>query len=269
MSYPESALIPTAARLLFFDDFSQGPLDRAKWNVRVTGQVVNNEQQAYVDSAETLYTTADHEATGRALALHPRYRPGYLTAGGRRFDFISGRIDTQDRFQFTYGSASARLRLTAGSGLWPAFWAMGAGDWPANGEIDIMESVGEADWVSCAAHGPGYFGEAALVNKLFFRDGADATGWHVYCVDWAPDKLLFKVDGVVIYRVTRPMVEFFGPWVFNSPKYLILNFALGGVYPFKTNHIHTPYYGLAQETVETIRDDQARMLVDWVRVDEI
>src|SRR4051812_36958428 len=44
------------AATIFFDDFSQPSLDRTKWNVAITGEVVNNEQQAYVDSSATIYT---------------------------------------------------------------------------------------------------------------------------------------------------------------------------------------------------------------------
>jgi beta-glucanase (GH16 family) len=165
-----------------------------------------------------------------------------------------------------YGSAAARMMLPSGSGLWPAFWMLGYSNWPASGEIDIMEYVGEADWVSAALHGPGYFGEAGLVNKVYFAAKEDATAWHVYSVDWFPDKVIFKVDGVTIYRVTRPMADFFGPWVFNDNKYLILNFALGGTYPFKTNGVQNPYYGIPDQTVRMIKDNQGKVAVDWVRV---
>jgi len=156
--------------------------------------------------------------------------------------------------------------LPSGSGLWPAFWLIGSGKWPDTGEIDVMEYVGEPDWVSAALHGPGYCGETALVNKLFFPNDQDATAWHVYAVDWTPDKLIFKVDGVVIYRITRPMTDFFGPWVLDNNKYLILNFALGGTYPFKTNGIQSPYYGLPEPTVQKIKNNQIQLQVDWIRV---
>lgn len=266
---PDSLSGPAEQQLIFWDDFSLGQLDRSKWNVRTTGKVVNNEQQAYVDSGETIYIASTHDNAGienKVLVLHPRYRPGHTTPDDQRFDFISGRIDTREKFHFAYGSASARMKLPAGSGLWPAFWAMGSGKWPENGEIDVMEYVGETDWISCALHGPGYFGESALVNKLFFQDGKDATSWHIYTVDWAPDRIVFKVDGQVIYRVTRSMVDFFGPWVFDNKKYLILNLALGGVYPFKTNGIRSPYYGIPEGTVAKIKDDEVKVLIDWVRV---
>ncbi len=269
MILPDIAANLIKPRLIFYDDFSTGQLDRSKWNVRTTGKVVNNEQQAYVDSNETIYIASTHEAAGgenKVLVLHPRYRPGYKTPDGQSFDFISGRIDTREKFHFAFGSAAARIKLPAGPGLWPAFWALGSGKWPENGEIDVMEYVGETDWVSSALHGPGFSGESALVNKLFFQNGKDATSWHIYTVDWTPEKIVFKVDGVVVYRVTRPMVDFFGPWVFNDEKYLILNLALGGTYPFKTNGVRLPYYGIPEETVAKIKKDQVCVMIDWVRV---
>jgi beta-glucanase (GH16 family) len=255
--------------ILFFDDFSGTELDRSKWNVRITGNIYNDEQQAYVDSPETIYLVSEQEAPGAhdgALVLHPHYRPGFVSPQGDCFDFISGRIDTRDKFDFRYGSAAARVMLPSAAGVWPAFWLLGYGGWPQSGEIDVLEYVGESDWVSAAVHGPGYSGEAGFVNKLFFPGGGDATDWHVYAVDWTPDRMLFKVDDLTIFRVTRSMVDFFGPWVFDNNKYIILNFALGGTYPFKTNGIGDPYYGLPETTVERIRDDQVRMMVDWIQV---
>ena len=129
-----------------------------------------------------------------------------------------------------------------------------------------MEYVGETDWVNAAVHGPGYSGETPFVNRLYFTGKTDVTEWHVYTVDWTRDSMLFKVDGVLFYRVTRPMVEHFGRWAFDTPKYLILNFALGGAYPVKVNGIKTPYNGLPAATVDMIRQNQCKMLVDWVRV---
>ena len=44
-------------RTLFADEFDGTSLDRAKWNVMVTGCTVNNEQQAYIDSPDVLTVT--------------------------------------------------------------------------------------------------------------------------------------------------------------------------------------------------------------------
>lgn len=269
MSISESSHNQRNAKVLFFDDFRSEELDRSKWNVRITGKIYNNEQQAYIDSEETIYIAPKGQVPGASngtLVVHPRYRQDFVSPEGDHFDFISGRIDTRDKFDFQYGSAAARIMLPAGAGLWPAFWLLGYGAWPEMGEIDVLEYVGEPDWISGAVHGPGYFGEGGLVNKLFLPSDRDVTSWHVYSVEWTADQLIFKVDDVLFCRITRPMTDFFGPWVFDNKKFLILNFALGGTYPFKTNGIKTPYYGLPASTAQSIRDDKVKMLVDWVRV---
>src|SRR4051812_46680627 len=76
--------------IVFFDDFSGSSIDRTKWNIEVTNRgVVNNEQQAYVDSASTLYIAHGSEAQGAhdgALVINPVYHPGYVNAAGNKFD---------------------------------------------------------------------------------------------------------------------------------------------------------------------------------------
>ncbi|PAW95694.1 hypothetical protein CKK33_13175 [Mucilaginibacter sp. MD40] len=257
-----------ASRTIFFDDFAKGKLDRSKWTPVVTGMHVNDELQAYVDSGKVIsFTKGNAEgATNGALVLSPVYSPGFKTFDGQQFDFISGRINTKDKFDFTYGTASARIKMTAGDGLWPAWWMLGYGNWPDCGETDIMEFVGEADWASAAVHGPHYSGETPFVNRMYFSRENDVTHWHVYSVEWTPQSLLFKYDGVPMFRVNKAMAEHYGNWVFTNKQYLILNFAVGGVYPFKVNGIKKPYFGLSQKTLDSIRAGKAKMMVDWVKV---
>lgn len=256
-------------KVVFFDDFSAGVLDRDAWNVEGPDFWVNNEQQAYIDSPETISLLppgAVDGATGGVLELRARHRPGFTTPDKRTTDFVSGRINTRDKVEVTYGRIAARMRMPAMAGIWPAFWMLGQGDWPQTGEIDIMEYVGEPDWTGVALHGKGYSGDTPLVNKYFFTPETDATDWHVYAVDWNADRIVFTIDGRTIYRVTRPMVELYGPWPFDAPKFIILNLALGGEYPYKTNRVEGPYYGLPAHAVETIRKDGVAIQIDWVRV---
>lgn len=272
-SSPKKIVVAPKGELVFFDDFSGDKLDTTKWNVVVTRtNVVNNELQAYVDSSLTIYTVKGDAAEGAsngALVFQPHYAPGYTTKEGRKFDFISGRIDSRNKVEVQYGTFEARIKLTDGPGLWPAWWMLGKGRWPESGEIDILEYVGEKDWASAAVHGPGYSGETPFVNRLYFSNDFDATHWHVYAVDWTPDAMIFKYDGVPMFRVNKPMVEHFGKWSFDNAKFLILNFALGGGYPVKINGVKAPYFGLPETTVELIKQNKAKMLVDWVRVTKI
>jgi len=254
---------------LFFDDFSGAELDRTKWHVEISGPVHNDELQCYIDSPETAYLVKSEDAPGSdngALVIHPRFKPGTRSTQGRSYDFVSARLNTRNKFEFTHGSCSARIKMPDAVGAWPAFWLLGNGRWPDAGEIDIMEYVGEKDWTGVAVHGPGYSGETPVVNKYFFESGTDVTDWHVYSVDWTPQDLRFRVDGRLTYRATRMMIENYGKWVFDEPEFIILNFAVGGIYPFKTNGIRQPYYGLPESTLQRIKDGDLKMYVDWVKV---
>ena len=265
---------------VFFDDFSGSELDRSKWQVEVTGEnfdTVNQEQQAYVDSPEMIYLDQDDAATGAqngALALHPRYNPGFQAPDGNTYDFQSGRLSTQDKYEFTYGSYSARLKLPEGGsspGLWPAWWSLGSNidevSWPQCGEVDVMENVGEP-WTSSALHGPEYNGDTPITGKQQF-DGMDPADWHEYKVDWTPEGFTFSVDGKQFYQITKAEMEQNGwSWVYDDPQFMILNFALGGQFPNGVNGVTEPYFGLPQESVDKVAAGSARYLVDWVKVEQ-
>ena len=130
----------------------------------------------------------------------------------------------------------------------------------------MMETVGDSSWISNALHGPNYFGNTPLAYRYFFPKNTNVDQWHIYSVDWTPDNCVFKTDGVVTYTVTRAMVEQYGRWAFDNPKFIILNFALGGGYPNGVNKIESPYFGISQATVDKIKAGQAKVLVDWVLI---
>ena len=256
-------------KTVFFDDFSAPALDRSKWNVIITGQTVNNEQQAYVDSSATIYIAKGKEAAGAnngALVIQPRFSPGFTTKEGKKFDIISGRIDTRSKVEFTYGTVAARIKMSEGTGFWPAWWILGTGRWPETGEIDIMEFIGQKEWTNAALHGPGYSGNTPFAKRDSFAVKNPVTNWHIYSVDWQHDSLMFKVDGNEFYRVTRLMVEKYGKWSFDNAKFLILNFALGGGYPGGVNKVKEPYFGLPASSVDLIKQGKSKIWVDCVRV---
>jgi beta-glucanase (GH16 family) len=248
------------ADTLFYESFNSKTLNRDKWNVEVTGRTVNNEQQAYIDSPSVMILDKG------VLTIRPKFHPGYTATTQKQYDFISGRINTRDKFMFTYGTATARIKMTAGAGLWPAFWALGQGKWPESGEIDIMENIGDSSWVSHALHGPGYFGNTPFSHKSYFPAGIDITQWHTYSVKWTEDTLIFSIDDKVTYTVTKTMTDKYGRWAYDNPKYIIVNFALGGGYPHGVNKTEQPYFGLPQSSVNKIKAGKADFVVDWVLV---
>ncbi|GAB2632782.1 discoidin domain-containing protein [Streptomyces capparidis] len=263
---------PGGYRTAFFDDFTGPALDRAKWRVVRTGHEmgsVNGEAQAYVDSPDNIRTENGN------LVLRAKHCKGCTSAGGGTYDFTSGRIDTNTRFDFTYGRVSARMKLPVGDGFWPAFWLLGsdvddpAVSWPSSGETDIMENIGYADWTSTALHGPGYSADGSIGARQVYPGGGRADQWHTYAVEWTPTTMRFHVDDRLVQETTRNKLESTrGQWVFDRNQYVILNLALGGAYPAGWNKVTSPYWGLPQSSVDRIAAGGVQAEIDWVRVEQ-
>ncbi|MFF7336681.1 discoidin domain-containing protein [Streptomyces sp. NPDC008163] len=256
----------------FFDDFTGSGLDRNKWRVVRTGtemNPVNGESQAYVDSADNIRTE------NGSLVLQSKYCKGCTRTPAGTFDFTSGRIDTNTKFDFTYGKVSARMKLPVGDGFWPAFWMLGSDvdnpdvSWPGSGETDIMENIGYGDWTSSALHGPGYSADGNIGKQQTYANGGRADQWHTYGVEWTPEGMTFTVDDRVVQTTSRSKLESTrGKWVFDHNQYVILNLALGGAYPAGWNKVTSPYWGLPQSSVDRVAQGGVKAEIDWVRVEQ-
>ncbi len=124
-------------------------------------------------------------------------------------------------------------------------------------EIDIMEFLGhELKTVHGTIHGPGYSGSKGITKSYTLPEGVpDFTeDFHVFAIDWFPDRIEWYVDGHLYHVVTRKQVEDMGghEWVFDGPFYIILNLAVGGNWPGRPT--------------ATTKFPPARMYVDYVRV---
>ena len=80
--------------------------------------------------------------------------------------YTSARLKSQGLFSFRYGRVEFRARVPEAQGYWPAAWSMGNNittvQWPACGEMDILERVNAAktpDWNEGSVHGTGFDGE--------------------------------------------------------------------------------------------------------------
>lgn len=170
------------------------------------------------------------------------------------FPYTSARINTKGKFSQTYGKIEARIKTPYGPGLWPAFWMLGEDmngqGWPFSGEIDIMELRGQKpSIVNSTLHGPGYSGGGSLTKAYGLQNGRFDTDFHVFAVEWFPERIDFFVDGYLFYRLTPAETKV--NWVFNHPFYILLNLAVGG------NYVGYP-------NSQTVFPQQ--MTVDYVRV---
>ncbi|WP_405380230.1 family 16 glycosylhydrolase [Maribacter sp. LLG6340-A2] len=150
---------------------------------------------------------------------------GVSPTGGAAY--TSARIKSENLFEFTYGRVEIRAKLPSSGGTWPALWALGANfdevGWPASGEIDIMEHVGNnANTITSALHYPGNFGGSAVVGATSVPTAT--TEFHNYTVEWSPDNIKFVVDGELIHNTFVNSES----TPFNSDFFLIMNIAMGG-----------------------------------------
>lgn len=225
-----------------FDGPRGAPPDPEVWTHEVGGGGWGDrQQQVYTD--EVANAALDGEGH---LAITARREPdGTVT---------SARLVTKDGFATTYGRVEARIKVPGGRGTWPAFWMLGADidgvEWPACGEIDVMEHVG-ADPRHChgTAHGPGFSGLEGGVGASVDAGVDLSQDFHEYAVDWDEHSIAWLLDGREYHRLTPDDVP--GAWPFDHPHFLLVNLAVGGDWP--GNDTDDP-------------DLPAELLVDWIRV---
>jgi beta-glucanase (GH16 family) len=240
-----AALAAAAARasgpvLIWSDEFSQPAgtqPDPRKWGYDLgVGDPPgwgNNELETYTNSTSNVLVVSDPDATdGKALAIRAQ-----AAAGG----YTSARINTALTFTVTHGRLEARARVPAGVGCWPAFWALGSDDatavWPACGEIDVMEWVGQTpSHIKGSLHATGYSGGQSLNADCVLPNNASySDAYHVFAVDWYPDQVVFSMDGAVYEVQKKSGIPAGSAWPFDLPFFLILNFAVGGNWPGPPN----------------------------------
>ena len=115
-----------------------------------------------------------------------------------------------------------------------------------------MENIGrEPDTVHGTVHGPGYAGDHGIGKPFQIAAGRFADDYHIYAVEWTPERIDFLVDGQSYHTVTPASLPAGTKWVYDHPFFLILNVAVGGAWP------HNP---------DKTSVFPQTMLVDYVRV---
>jgi beta-glucanase (GH16 family) len=206
------------------------PPDPKKWTFEIGGNGWgNNELQYYTTRRENVYLEQGN------LVIEAR-REIFTGADGVSRNHTSARLKTAGLFSQRYGRFEARIRLPSGRGLWPAFWLLGADfpgvDWPACGEIDVMENVGsEPSKILGSLHGPGFYGDNSLHRAYIFPGGRVPAAFHVFAVEWEPQEIRFYFDDHLYETRTPADLPPGGRWVFDHPFFVLLNVAVGGNLP--------------------------------------
>lgn len=202
--------------LVWSDEFDvDGAPNSANWTYDLgAGGWGNGEQQYYTDDPSNIVIE-----NGNLV----------ITAKAESFmgsNYTSARIRTQDLFEFQNGRVEIRAKLPEGGGTWPALWMLGANfpdvGWPACGEIDIMEHVGNnPNEILGTVHWDNS-GSTASFNEVFSATNVSSE-FHIYTLEWRDDELLIAVDNEVYftfgYDASMP---------FNQDFFLVFNIAMGG-----------------------------------------
>ncbi|GAB2670523.1 ricin-type beta-trefoil lectin domain protein [Kribbella swartbergensis] len=226
---PEAAAAPTA---VIWEDNFDGPAgqapDPAKWRYDIGGSGWgNNERQYYTNSTRN----SALDGNGNLVITARRESGGHQCHYGT-CEYTSARLLTAQTFTQTYGRFKARIKIPRTQGIWPAFWMLGGGNWPNDGEIDIMENIGrEPSTVHGTIHGPGYSGAGGIGASYTLPGGQQfADAFHTFRVDWEPNSIKWFVDGIQ-YQQRTPADLGGRTWVFNHPFFMIMNVAVGGNWP--------------------------------------
>lgn len=241
----------TVGKLLWSDSFSGpagGLIDDTNWTSRYCGHDANNgggtchnnEKQWYIPEAIRL----DGTTQGNAVITSKKVTGTPANSGpcmNPPCSFTSGRFDTQKKVSFQYGYIEARIKMPAGGGNWPAFWALGDAmsevSWPRAGEIDIAEQGGNLPMRNTAAVHFSVSQTDAGHRYVWGQEVNQAnyqSDFHTYGLAWQPDRMEFYVDRELFWTVTPTNVQ--GYWSFNKPFFLILNNAVQGTAGFGGNY---------------------------------
>ncbi|MBP9848748.1 MAG: family 16 glycosylhydrolase [Flavobacterium sp.] len=246
--------------LVWSDEFDvNGAVNATNWfhqtQLPAGGSWFNGEVQHYTDELTNSFVN------GGFLNIVAKKEP--YTSQGITKQYTSARLNS--KFAFKYGRVDVRAKLPIQAGTWPAIWmlgknvnedgaffdaAFGTTNWPACGEIDIMEHgitpSQPTNYIQSALHTPSSFGNTsniggAIANNL-------GTDYHVYSMNWSPYQITFLLDGVAFYTY-NPAVKTPSNWPFDLEQYLLLNIAMGGI----AGTIDPSY-------------TQSSMVIDYVRV---
>lgn len=220
-------------------------------------------------------------------------------AGGNYLNPIkSARLRTVNSFNIKYGKVEVRAKMPKGDWLWPAIWMLPKsnyyGEWPSSGEIDIVESRGNAphpnyegvDTVLSTLHwGPhwpqnGY----PLTSKAYKKTNGKTFNdeFHTYTLEWSPSRIVTHCDGQIILDVDTSRTSFWerggwnstsydNPWKnrptnapFDQPFYIILNLAVGGTGGFFVDgYPGKPWSNTSPNAVNQFYDAKGQWLPTW------
>lgn len=201
---PASVGLAGAWSQVFHDGFTGDQLDSASW---VTCYDWNNQGCTNAGNHELEWYQPGQVAVDDGTLTLTAQRQATTAPGGPVYPWTSGMISTgretkslPPRRTFTYGFFSARIKVPAQLGMFPAFWLM-----PQTGssppELDIVELNGNEQTALMTVHWASSTGSDEFSQTLYGPVDFPA-GFHEFAVNWQPDSITWYIDGVARRTVT-------------------------------------------------------------------
>ena len=230
---------PDDYQLVWTDEFDHdGRPDSTNWNYE-KGFVRNRELQWYQpDNAYCrdgkLIIEAKHERI-----QNPDYVPGSENWGRNReyAEYTSSSLLTRGLHSWMFGRFEMRARIDTRPGLWPAFWTLGkSGNWPHNGEIDIMEYydgkiLANISWGAEEKWQPVWDTYRLPLDTLKMKDSEWSEKFHIWRMDWDKDSIRLYLDDVMLNAADFSATinrDKEGKNPLLQPHYIIIDLAVGG-----------------------------------------
>jgi beta-glucanase (GH16 family) len=236
-------------KLVWADEFNyKGLPDAKRWDYDTTGNKTgwgNHEAQHYT------YANPRNAWVDQGVLTITAVKESF-----RGKKYTSARMITKLKGDWLYGRFEIKAKLPNGIGMWPAIWMLPTdwkyGNWPASGEIDIMENVGyKADTIFGSIHTKAYYWRINTQKTKGVSIPDCHNAFHLYALEWDADQISFFIDNTQ-YLTFKNEKKTFAEWPFDQRFHLLLNVAVGGD------------WGGQKGIDDTIFPQ--KMIVDYVRV---
>lgn len=229
---PQDIAVPAGyTKLVWHDEFDvDGKPSSANWGYE-QGFVRNEELQWYQPDNAIVADGMLTITARRETKANPGYKAGSSDwkTNRQNADYTSTSMTTSGKQSWQYGRFEMCAKIPISNGLWPAWWTLGvSGEWPSNGEIDIMEFY-KGKILANVACGTSTEWTAKWDSVTKPVDATWAAKFHVWRMDWDGTQISLYVDDTLMNNAKlSDMLNADGKSPFMQKVYMIVNLAIGG-----------------------------------------
>jgi beta-glucanase (GH16 family) len=237
---------PAGFTQVFLDNFAGpkgAPPSAQNWFYDIGTDWGNQQVEQDTNATSNIYLDGQGNLVIQANKANGKWTSGRIES--TRGDFIAppgGKLEMTASLQ--------QPNVASPMGYWPAFWALGSpmrtgGEWPAIGELDMIEDVNGLNEATQTLH---YTGGAPHTPLAACPDTGTScqAGFHTYTViidrtHPSAESLQFLIDGKAEATFTEAQAGV-GPWraAIDHGFFMLLDLAMGGSFPDGACNCTTP-----------------------------